>query len=153
MVDDSIHHLMVGEERDDLHGAAAVRTKHRVNLIDLTDHLSPALGGDGPELLLDNEEGRKRQSRLLDLPSMGVGVEAIVRHGDLALVRDMGDDPGDELQIIHRLHLFGLLPILVANLPFPLIEGEPLQGQKRPDHVFSDPLGLGFCPGPDPAVD
>jgi len=24
---------------------------------------------------------------------------------------------------------------------------------KRPDHVFSHPLGLGLCLGPDPAVD
>lgn len=115
MVDDSIHHLMVGEERDDLHGAAAVRPQHLVNLIDLTDHLSPALGGDGPELLLDNEEGRKRQSRLLDLPWMGVGVEAIVTQGDLALVRHMGDDPGNELQVVQPVHPFGFFPIPVKD--------------------------------------
>ena len=73
MVDDSIHHLMVGEERDDLHGAAAVRPQHRVNLIDLTDHLSPALGGD------------------------------------------MGDDPGNELQVVQPVHPFGFFPIPVED--------------------------------------
>jgi hypothetical protein len=28
-----------------------------------------------------------------------------------------------------------------SDLAFPFIEGEAFQGQKRPDHVFSDPLG------------
>jgi len=32
-------------------------------------------------------------------------------------------------------------------------EGEPLQGEQRTEHILSHPLGLFFCPGPDPAVD
>jgi hypothetical protein len=47
---------------------------------------------------------------------MGIGVEAIISHCDLALVGDMGSDPGDELQVIHCLHFFGFFPILVADL-------------------------------------
>jgi hypothetical protein len=65
----------------------------------------------------------------------------------------MGSDPGDELQAVHPLQIFGLFAIPVANLTVFLREREPLQGQKRPDHVFAHPLGLSFCPGPDPAVD
>jgi hypothetical protein len=38
------------------------------------------------------------------------------------------------------------------DLACPFVEGEALQREKRPDQVFSDPLGLGLCPGPDPAV-
>jgi len=72
--------------------------------------------------LLDEDEFLRTSLQLGHLPPVGVGVEAIVTYGDLALVRDMGDDPGDELQIIHRLHLFGLLPIAVADLALPFIE-------------------------------
>jgi len=41
----------------------------------------------------------------------------------------------------------------VVDSTFPFIQGEALQGQKRPDHVFSDPLGLVSGLGPDAAVD
>jgi hypothetical protein len=69
---------------------------------------SPALVGDGQELLLDPPQGNRHQGRLPDLPSMGVGVEAVISDGDLALVRDMGGDPGDELQIVHPLYFFAV---------------------------------------------
>jgi hypothetical protein len=57
----------------------------------------------------------------------------------------MGGDPGDELQVVHPLHLLGVLPIPVAEPAFPFIQGEPLQGQERADHVFAHPLGLFLC--------
>jgi len=78
VVDDAVHHGIVGEESDDLHRAPALRTDQRVNLIDLTDHLGPALGGDGPELVLYNPERESLTARLLDFPSMGIGVEAVL---------------------------------------------------------------------------
>ena len=84
---------------------------------------------------------------------MGVGVEAVITDRDLALVGDMGGDPGDELQVVHPLHLSGLAPVPVAHLGSLFIEGEAFQGKKRPDHVFSHPLGLGLCLSLDPAVD
>jgi hypothetical protein len=65
----------------------------------------------------------------------------------------MGDNPGDKLQVIHALRLFVLFPIPIADPAFPLIKGETLQGQKRPNHVLSDPLGLVVNLGPDAAVD
>jgi len=55
---------------------------------------------------------------------LDTGVEAVVQDSDLPLVRDMGSRTGDELQ-----------------------------GEKRADHVFSDPLGLFIGFGPDAAVD
>ena len=63
---------------DDFIHTTASRTDHGIDLIDLTDHLDPALGRDGPELLLDNGEGGKRQACLLNLPSMSVCVQAEV---------------------------------------------------------------------------
>ena len=50
---------IVGQERDDLHHASALGADHRVNLVDLADHLGPALGGDGPDLLLDSPEWKR----------------------------------------------------------------------------------------------
>jgi len=59
---------------------------------------------------------------------MGVGVEAVIAHSDLALVRNMGSNPGDELQVVHPLDLSGLFPILIAEPALLFIEGEALQG-------------------------
>ena len=42
MVDDAAHHGIVGEESDDLHGAAALRAEHRIGFIDFADELSVA---------------------------------------------------------------------------------------------------------------
>lgn len=62
----------------------------------------------------------------------------------------MSKDPGDELQVIHPLHLFSSLPILVADFTFLLIEGKLFQGQERPNHGLTHALGLfpGFSPDP-----
>jgi hypothetical protein len=98
--------------------------------------------GKAPELLLHNPDSRK--VCFLDLPSIGIGVEAVISHRDLALVRDMGSDPGDELQIVHPLHLFGLSPVPIAHLGSLFIKGEAFQGKERPDHVLSHPLSLEF---------
>ena len=60
--------------------------------------------------------------------------------GGLALVGDMRSDPGDELQVVHPLRFSGLFAIPIADLACAFIQGEPIQGQKRPDHVFAHPL-------------
>ena len=83
---------------------------------------------------------------------MGVGVQPVIPDHHLALVGDVRGHPGDKLQIIHRLQLGGLPAPVVADLPLTVQEQEPLQGQHRPDHIFSDPLGLGPGLHPDPAV-
>jgi hypothetical protein len=41
----------------------------------------------------------------------------------------------------------------IADPAFPLIKGETLQREHRPDHILSHALGLGLCLGQDPAVD
>jgi len=71
---------------------------------------------------------------------MGIG---IVSDHDLALVRDMGSNTGDELQIIHPLLRLAIL----------LIKAEVLQGEKRPDHVLPDFLGFSPGLGPDLGMD
>jgi len=120
VVDNPVYHSIVSEESDDLHDAAALRADHRINLIDFANHLGPAFGGDGPELLLHHPDRKKPKACLPDLPPMRISVEPVISHRDLA---------------------------------FSFIQGEAFQGQQRPDHVFSHPLGLGLCLGPDAAVD
>ncbi|KUO42293.1 MAG: hypothetical protein APZ16_06965 [Candidatus Hadarchaeum yellowstonense] len=68
--------------------------------------------------------------------------------GDLALVGNMGSDPGDELQVIHPLNLFMAFHIPVEDFPLQFIKGETFPREERPDHVFAHPLGLlaGFRP-------
>jgi hypothetical protein len=68
---------------------------------------------------------------LAHLAPMGVGIEAKVADGDLAFVWDMGGCPGDELHVIHLLHLFGVFPIPIAHLSLLFQKGEPLQRKKN----------------------
>jgi len=96
VVDDTIDHGEVAKEGDDLHRAPALGAEHRVDFIDLMDHLGPALRGDGLRLLLDHPEGKENKVRLLGLPPMGIGVQPVITDGDLALVGDVRGHPGDE---------------------------------------------------------
>ena len=73
-----------------------------------------------------------------------VGLEAVISCRDLALVGNMGSDSGDELQVIHPLHLLAVFPIPIADLTLFLREREPLQGQQRADHVFTDRFSLSW---------
>jgi len=90
---------------------------------------------------------------LAHLAPVSIGIEAEITDGDLTLLWNMRSDPGDELQIIHRLQLFSSFPIPVADLAFPFIEGEAFQGKQRANHVFSHALGLFFGLDFDLAVD
>jgi hypothetical protein len=63
------------------------RLSHRSSdFIDLADHLGPAPGRNAPELVLDNPERKSHKAHLLDLPPMGVGIEALVSDHNLARV-------------------------------------------------------------------
>ena len=62
-----------------LSSAAALGADHRINFIDLPDHLRPALEGDALQVLLDQPERRRTQTCLLDLSPVGVGVQPIVQ--------------------------------------------------------------------------
>jgi len=74
--------------------------------MDLADHLGPAAAED-PRALLFNDQGLVRCFlRLAHLAPVGIGVQPILADGDLAVVRDMRSDPGDELQVVHPLLLF-----------------------------------------------
>jgi len=56
VIDDPVHHGIVCKEGDDLHHATALGTDERIDFINLADHLSPAPGSDGSELVLNNPE-------------------------------------------------------------------------------------------------
>jgi hypothetical protein len=73
---------------------------------------------------------------------VSVGIETIIPDHDLALVGNVGRDPGDELQIIHRLQFRAVLTMTVANFALMFQKQEAVQRQDGPDHVFPDPLGL-----------
>ena len=123
MVDNPVHHGVLGEERDDLHRTSASGTGQGVDFIDLADHGRPSLGGNRPQLLVDDPERQVRKARLADLPPVGVGVEAAIAHHDLALVGDVRGHPGDELQIVHRLQIRAFLAIPITDLALRLQEG------------------------------
>jgi len=59
LVDDAIDRLIVGDEGDELHRAAALRASERVDLINLAANLSPAAPGDLPSLIFDDQELRR----------------------------------------------------------------------------------------------
>jgi hypothetical protein len=86
VADDFVDHGIVGQEGDDLHRGAALRTDRGVDFIDFADHLGPALGGAGPQLLLYDPEGESLQARLPDFSPVGVGIEAVISHRDLAFL-------------------------------------------------------------------
>jgi hypothetical protein len=130
VVDDAVNHSPVSEESDDLHLSAASRAEHGIDFIRFTDHLGPALGRLTLRLLLHHPERKSFKTRLLDVSPMSIGVEAVISDSDLAFIRNMGSHPGDELQVVHPLHFFGLFAILVADLGCAFIEGEAFQGKR-----------------------
>jgi len=153
MIDNPVHGGIIGDESDDLHHSPALRAKHRVDFINLANHLRPALGRDALLFLLSHPQNQRRDARLPHFPPVGVGVEAVITDSDLAFVGDMRGHPGDELQIIHRLLLGAVLVITIADLPLRFQERQPLQREHRSDHVLSHPLGLRLGLGPHSAVD
>jgi hypothetical protein len=54
VVDDTTNHREVGKEGDDLHRALPPGAEQRIDLVHFSDHLGPASGRDGPELVLNN---------------------------------------------------------------------------------------------------
>ena len=53
---------------------------------------------------------------LADLAPVGIGVEPVVADHDLALVGDVRDHPGDELQVVHPRELGAVGAVPVADL-------------------------------------
>ena len=145
MVDDFVHHRVVGKRSDDPHRSPALETEHRFHFINLADHLSPAPGRDGPELVLNNPDRKSLKTCLLDLSPVGIGVQPVIPHHDLDLIGNMASEAGDKLQIIHPLQLFGSFSISVADFTFHFIKREALQGKERTNHVFAHQLGFFLC--------
>lgn len=106
VVDNPVHNGIVGDEGNSAHLCLALRTGQGIDLVDFPDHLSPAPAWDSRSLLLNDDKGMLIGLCLSHLAPVGVGVEAGIPHGDLPFIGNVGGDPGDELQIIHPLHLF-----------------------------------------------
>ena len=104
VIDDPVHHAVVGEESDDLHLPTALGAEQGIDFIDFTDHLGPAFGRETPELLLHPPERKRPKACLPDLPPMSIGVQAEVTDSDLSLVGYMGSDPGDRWKVPQKTH-------------------------------------------------
>ena len=101
MADDPVNGLRLFDKRDGSHLATTCRTKQRVHLVNLADHLGPALGRHIVWLIFDDGGMGEPRGSLAHLPSVSIGVEAVVANHDLSLVRNMRGDSGYKPQIIH----------------------------------------------------
>jgi len=153
MLDDPVHHGIVCGEGNDAHLAAALGTEQRIDFKDFPYHFGPAAARDPRAFFLNDQELQRNFLRLTHFASMGIRIEAEITDNDLAFVWNMGSDPGDKLQVIHALHLFGSFPISVADLALFLRKGEALERKQQTAHEFSHALGLFPGLSPDLAVD
>jgi hypothetical protein len=71
--------------------------------------------GDLHSLLINEDEGMLIGFCLAHLAPVAVGVDVVISHSDLTLLKNMRGHPGDELQVVHLLHISGLFPIPVAD--------------------------------------
>jgi len=101
MSNDPVDDLRFFDKRDDSHLATACGTTKRIHFIDLANHLGPALGRHIVWFLFNNRGRGECRGILAYLSSVGIRVETVITHHDLAFVRNMGNDSGDELQIVH----------------------------------------------------
>ena len=108
VLQDVPHHVVLGDERDDLHLRPAPRAAQRVHLPDPLDALPPRGRGDTTGAVFTDIDQHLAEPglrlallacRLLlgPLPTAAVGVPAVVAHHLESLVRDVLGDPGDEL--------------------------------------------------------
>jgi len=105
MTDDPVDCLRLFDKRYDSHLTSTGGAQQRIHFIDFADHLSPGFGGHKQRLFFNDRGRRECRVSLAYLSSVGIGVKAVVADHDLAFVRNMGSDSGDELQIVHRLLL------------------------------------------------
>ena len=106
MREDLVDHRRLGDERDDPHGAVARGTRERVDFEDLLQQGRPAAGGlRGRESWRGDDHGRRRRQGFRRTPhsARAVGVPAIVPRGDVPLVRNVDQDPREELQRVDGL--------------------------------------------------
>lgn len=65
VVDDPVHHGIVGDEGDDAHLAATSGTEQRIDFKDLPNHLSPAFGRHNSNIFFNNKWKGKRKGCLM----------------------------------------------------------------------------------------
>lgn len=92
MTDNLVDIFMLFGERDESHPVATWRTKRWIYLIHLASHLGPPFGRhiDGP--LFGDRWVQRITACLTHLPSIGLGVEAVVANYDLTLVKIIRGD-------------------------------------------------------------
>ncbi len=105
--EDLVDHRRLGDERDEPHRAVAGRAHQRVHLKDLLEERRPPAGGlcrRQPRCGNHRRRPVRRCGRRLPPRApWAIGIPAIVPRGDVALVRNVHQDPGQELQRVHRL--------------------------------------------------
>ena len=134
MREDPVDHRGLGDERDNPHGAMAGRARERVDLKDLLEQRRPPAGGlGGRQPRRGGDHGRRSGRDGLSLtshPPRAIGIPAVVPRRDVALVGDVHEHPGEELQPVHRLgarrRAFGLVGAIGHGLGGPVVR-QPLQ--------------------------
>ena len=107
--EDLVDHRRLRDEGDDAHRAVAGGTRERVDLEDLLEERRPPAGG-----LRRRESGRRGdggwprpvcggERRLVPRAPRAVGIPAIVPRGDVALVGDVHQHPGQERERVDGL--------------------------------------------------
>ena len=106
----------------------------------------PLLSLKEPEISRTSPPGQKEDHEEYSAEASGDGPELVLHHPDRK-------KPKACLPDLPPMRISVEPVISHRDLAFSFIQGEAFQGQQRPDHVFSHPLGLGLCLGPDAAVD
>jgi hypothetical protein len=104
--EDLVDHRRLGDAGDDAHGAVAGRTCQRVHLKDLLEEGRPAAAGRSRRELWRGDDGGQHRGGGLGVtphPARAVGIPAIVPRRDMALVRNVYEHPGEELQRVGGL--------------------------------------------------
>ena len=105
--EDLVDHRRLRDEGDDPHRALTRRARERVDLEDLLEERGPPAAGLGRREAWHGEDGGWRLERdglrLPSQPARAIGIPAGVARRDVALVRDMHQDPGQERERVDGL--------------------------------------------------
>jgi hypothetical protein len=88
VINDPVHDGILRQESNNLHPIPALGAFHRIDLVDLADHLGPAFRRDRPQLFPNHAQCRV--AALPGFPPVSVGIETVVTNHDLPLIGDMG---------------------------------------------------------------
>ncbi len=121
MADDPVDCLQLFDKRDDAHLATTRRADQWIHLIDLADHLRPALRWSKRLLLFDGQERVSFLLTLADFSSVGMRIETVVADHVFT----------DSLSLV-----LGLRPDLAVDVETCVVSGEDFLHKLETDELF-----------------